>query len=212
MINHVICCMLLWPAELPGARGRFSALVQSLIKGSNISVIVTDFVSPVNSLSLHLALHLEALLLLLLLLLLLIASLHFFERSLTLWLALPQRQQAPTFLLITEILWRHISLSQILFPKDFGSKIRELVRGNLFILKKSPFYASFEAKPPPAVTSGLSAFLRLNSLGVASCLQNGMGRMKLCSSQTKKSWLSNVAREQQYWFVKAHICVDRTVR
>ena len=109
-------------------------------------------------------------------------------------------------------LWRHISLSQILAPKDFGSKIRELVRGNLNILKNFPFYASFEAKPPPAVTSGLSAFLRLNSLGVASCLQNEMGRMKLWSSQTKKSWLSNVAREQQYWFVKAHICVDRTSR
>ena len=203
--------MLLWPAELPGAKGRFSALFQSLIERSNISVIVTDLVSPVNSFSLHLALHLEALLLLLLLLLL-IASLHFFERSLTLWLALPPRQQAPTFLLITEILWRHISLSQILAPKDFGSKIRELVRGNLNILKNFPFYASFEAKPPPAVTSGLSAFLRLNSLGVASCLQNRMGRMKLCSSQTKKSWLSNVAREQQYWFVKAHIYVDRTSR
>ena len=92
----------------------------------------------------------------------------------------------PTFLLITETLWRHISLSQILAPKDFGSKIRELVRGNLNILKNFPFYASFEAQPPPAVTSGLSAFLRLNSLGVASCLQNRMGRMKLCSSQTKR--------------------------
>ena len=95
----------------------------------------------------------------------------------------------PTFLLITEILWRHLSLSQILAPKDFGSKIRELVRGNLNILKNFPFYASFEAQPPPAVTSGLSAFLRLNSLGVVSCLQNRMGRMKLCTSQTKKSWL-----------------------
>ena len=103
----------------------------------------------------------------------------------------------PTFLLITEILWRHLSLSQILAPKDFGSKIRELVRGNLNILKNFPFYASFEAQPPPAVTSGLSAFLRLNSLGVASCLQNRMGRMKLCSFQTKKSCFSNVAREQQ---------------
>ena len=53
-------------------------------------------------------------------------------------------------------------------------------------MKNFPFNASFEAQPPPAVTLGLSAFLRLNSLGVASCLQNEMGRMKLCSSQTKR--------------------------